>query len=493
MSQEDVESGLDVWTLHYASDHYASLDAVGLPLFADWEGWRRDVGIPRGTPFLLSPELHYDVALNKFFHSTEMLPAALSTRQGYARDLRSFLDFLERGRGRRPWTEATVDDHAAYMAWRRENALGPLISDSTWNREVAAIDRFYRWQVAEGNCVASPVPQRQRRSSSRRHSEHTQPATYAHGARRGRVGWLPSRSYRRWRDIGLRGYETSGLASEKFRGRWSDRNALFADLMVRTGLRLTEQSSLLVQELPALMTLVGYHRFWLPKSIAKGASARYVYVPSAILRDLHHYIDVDRSAALARGRAAGRYDPQDRSRILIEAPAGSPAGRRKLSQLGPEDRARVLVKGDAGWEPASLWLGEGGDPLSRKTWQDLFSKADARCRAAGVGLSAHPHLLRHTYAVNTLELMYRGHLDDLARFTSTQRLHYRMIWGEPIRWVQARLGHKSQTSTEIYLHTLERLEMETRMTLVDENWDDARALVTHLDDYGSMEIGGDRP
>ncbi len=69
------------------------------------------------------------------------------------------------------------------------------------------------------------------------------PATYAHDERGEQVEWLPPASYRLWRDVGVRGYSPDGLPSPRFRGRWAARNAAFTDLMVRTGMRLTEQAS----------------------------------------------------------------------------------------------------------------------------------------------------------------------------------------------------------------------------------------------------------
>lgn len=44
--------------------------------------------IPARTPFLLSPHFDYDVALNSFFLSGDMLCRVWITQDGYARDLR---------------------------------------------------------------------------------------------------------------------------------------------------------------------------------------------------------------------------------------------------------------------------------------------------------------------------------------------------------------------------------------------------------------------
>jgi len=486
-------SGLQRWTLHRARDHYREIYLPGVEWLGEWRDWLRGAGIPSGTPFLLSPQLTYDFELNAFFYSSEMLVSAMSTRCGYAADIRTFLNFLEEGRSGTGWRDAASEDHLAYMVWRREDPRGARVSDATWNREVAAMDRFFRWQLSQGTVRESPIPQRRRRSRrGRRTVDPTQPSTYVPGARRSNIHWLPSASYRVWRDVGLRGYQSSGLPNPRFRGRWADRNALFADAMVRTGLRLSEQASLATCELPSLHTLVGYHRFWLPKAIAKGGSSRFVYLPSPILRDIQAYVETDRRQIVIRARARGKYDPSDRSMVVIDEPYGSSRQRKMVASLGPEERSRALIRGGDGWEPAVVWLGEEGSPLARKSWQGIFEEANGRCQKAGLSVSAHPHLLRHTYAVTTLELMYRGHLQNLGRFNPTQRVHYRMVWGEPIRWVQSRLGHRSQETTSLYLHILERLEMETRMALIDEAWDNPQTLFAHLHDSEAPPDGEER-
>jgi len=81
--------------------------------------------------------------------------------------------------------------------------------------------------------------------------DEERPATYAHDSAGERVEWLPPTSYRLWRDVGIRGQGPDGLPDPAFRGRWATRNAVFCDLMVRTGLRLSEQASLSVLEVPA--------------------------------------------------------------------------------------------------------------------------------------------------------------------------------------------------------------------------------------------------
>jgi len=48
-------------------------------LEGSWQGWAGSAGIPVGTPYLISPSLEYDVELNRFFCSADMLGWARRT------------------------------------------------------------------------------------------------------------------------------------------------------------------------------------------------------------------------------------------------------------------------------------------------------------------------------------------------------------------------------------------------------------------------------
>jgi hypothetical protein len=66
----------------------------------------------------------------------------------------------------------------------------------------------------------------------------------------------------------------------------------------------------------------------------------------------------------------------------------------------------------------------------------------------------------------------------LAELTVEQRGHYTRIFGDPLDWVRRRLGHRSLTTTMVYLHALAELEMHTRMALVPDGWEDPRQMVS---------------
>jgi site-specific recombinase XerD len=486
----DSQSILSGWRVHLLRETLPSLPvapAVLAALGSGLQGWAGSAGIPVGTPFLISPGLEYDVELNRFFYSADMLCCRIMTRLGYARDLAAFLSFLHRSRGGRGWRDATEDDHTAYLVWRLFDSSGPRVSGGTWDREVSGVNRFYQWQAARGNVAGNPVPQRVRRQGPAGVSGRAQgaggetPATHTHGARAERIQWFPAASYRQWRDIGVRGYRCDGLADPAFRGRWAARNAVFCDLMVRTGLRLAEQASLTVFEVPLDRSIAGYLKFWLAPAIAKGGSSRWVYVPASVVADLAAYAEIDRRDVIADAQASGRY--RKTGHAVLVADGERPVAREhgagrgemvKISQLSAAERRRLFVEGPGGLEPAAFWLSEDGQPVSVSTWKNMFAQANTRCARHGADLHAHAHLLRHTFAVLTLEQMQRGHIAALAELNPEQRGHYTRIFGDPLDWVRRRLGHASITTTQIYLHALEELEMETRMALVPDSWEDPR-------------------
>lgn len=454
-----------------------------------WKDWLIDAGVRPDTPFIMSPELTYDIELNEFFHSVGMQASAQNTQTGYARDIAAFLTFLWVARAKQSWKDATEADHLAYSHWRRSDSDGPRVAASTWDREVAAVNRFYRWAVRQRYLAATPIPQTSRRPApvaaglaGRRSQDEQRPATYSHGARRHRLEWLTPNEYRSWRDIGVRGFTSDGLPSNDFRGRWAARNAVFCDLMVRTGLRLSEQTALTVFEVPRERGVAGYQRFWLPASIAKGGSARWVYVPSSIVSDLATYASLDREAV-----TDSVAPPDPMKGVFVVDDPGRPIARRvgadgvirrvKVAELDVAERTALFIDGPHGLRPASFWLGEHGRPLTRHFWSKMFVDSNTRCQAQGIGLSAHPHLLRHTFAVVTLEQLQRGHIASLSHLTSEQRGQYTRVFGDPLDWVRRRLGHRSVVTTQVYLHALAELEMHTRMELVPDEWDDPSELL----------------
>ncbi|GGS80232.1 site-specific integrase [Streptomyces badius] len=158
---------VNAWRVRATVEEF-DLPPDGVPFEArllteDRAEWLREVGLEVGTPFLVSPTFEYDAVLNRFFQSPMMRMRAVNTQFGYARDVAAFLTFLWVARRRKGWRDAVEEDHLAYLVWRRRDDDGPRIAGTTWNREVAGVDAFYRWAVRAGHMPTSPIPQVARR------------------------------------------------------------------------------------------------------------------------------------------------------------------------------------------------------------------------------------------------------------------------------------------------------------------------------------------
>lgn len=303
----------------------------------DMAAWLDSEGIAEGTPFLISPDGEYDVPLNSYALSTQMAGRPHNTQLAFARDIKGYLNFLWNHRPSvlqhsgtgvetrpRTWFDATSRDREVYKTWRNEDPAGPKVQGSTWNREVSTVDGFYKWAVRRGLAAGNPIDQREVRPRSRGLGSGASrggqtAADRRPDGRRHKLDWLPPETYRLFRDVGLRGYLPSGLSDRGFRGKRTARNAVFADFMVRTGLRLEEQSSLTLYEVPDRVGTRAYCRFWLPAAVAKWGSARDIYVPDGVLRAVGDYVEIDRADAVERAQAEGRYQ-QLLDPIVIEDP-----------------------------------------------------------------------------------------------------------------------------------------------------------------------------
>ncbi|MFE9000603.1 integrase [Streptomyces sp. NPDC007875] len=447
----------------------------------DLDEWLDAHAVLDGTPYLISPEGTYDTELNSYF-TAKLAASPEDTQRAHAFDLKVWLTFLWRSRSRKDWRQATPDDRAAYKQWRTVDPRGPHVDWPTWDREVATVNAFYKWAVHPRRAYAAenPILQREARAHPSRGHRATAmtPAESSHTGPRNEVVWLTPEMYRTWRDVGLRGYTPAGLADRSFRGRFGARNATYSDLMVRTGMRLCEQTSLSLFELPHLVPGMANVRTWLPAAIAKYGSARWVYLPSSSLMAIWDYVEEERAEAVETARDAGVYD-RIRNPLIIANPSDPfveiDGQRITVDKLDHAERRRLLIDTRDGLEPAALWLNEQGLPSARSCWQEAFKAANRRCARHRLNLRAHPHALRHSFAVITLEQLWRGHIQDMTAMNPGQRQTHQMVFGDPLNWVRLRLGHRSVVTTMRYLHALQELEMETRLALIPQDWEPTAA------------------
>ncbi|HZD03219.1 MAG TPA: site-specific integrase [Actinomycetes bacterium] len=116
----------------------------------DLAGWLDTEDILDGRPFLLDPAGGDDVELNRYLLRAQISAGPENTQRAIAYDLANWLRFLWGNRRGTGWRETTSDDRAAYQRWRRRDPAGPHVQGSTWAREVATVNRFYRWAAGQG-------------------------------------------------------------------------------------------------------------------------------------------------------------------------------------------------------------------------------------------------------------------------------------------------------------------------------------------------------
>ncbi|SPX82480.1 site-specific recombinase XerD [Mycobacteroides abscessus] len=439
-------------------------------------------------PFILGPDGSYDVHLNRFIREMEDLGVrSENTRIAYCTDIMLYCRFLHQSRGRKRIWETDSADLRAYKSVRLYAADGPRVSISTWNRSVAALDKWVQWSMYEGLLSAEPF----------RYADKM--VMTPHGRKKVRVNalvesvlqqqsltFLPHEDFTLWRDVGLRGHCPDGSFDPRWRGRNGERNALFADLLVCTGMRLSEAASLLVPELPE----VGGRRIIgdisVSPAVAKRGRGRVVYARPRVAGDLQHYVRMERDELVQRSRREHIYEMgtatdllrvRRHSRRALKTASGETF---RYAQIDVENRMRLMVVDGCGRpiEPMWLWLSETGLPIRASTWQSVFRRANVRCASFGLDFDVHPHTLRHTYAVHMLGLLLRQTVRALG-MREDQRLTQaevkRMLIGNPMRKLQLLMGHSHEATVYTYLDVLDEAQEIVLGAL--EAWDDQVAVL----------------
>jgi hypothetical protein len=154
-------------------------------------GREQALGIEAGSLFFTDPDYRVDPRLTRYLTHSSFAWLAAETQRNYATDCCVFFDFLwSRGKN---WNEASDDDVWDFQHWRRWSPRNPrVISGSKWNRELAALNRLYRWAVTQGAMVKSPVTERIR--VTRAGEPVSVPAGRAHEVRSSNVKWLTPRA-----------------------------------------------------------------------------------------------------------------------------------------------------------------------------------------------------------------------------------------------------------------------------------------------------------
>jgi site-specific recombinase XerD len=424
-----------------------------------------------GIPFILADDGVYDVHLNRFFRECPSMGVrSANSVRAYARDILTWVRFLDERRGGKSLWRADRQDVIAFHRARRLTDGPGQIAGSSWNRAVTALEKFYGWAWEEELIVVTPFTRGTPTAPSvPRHAQRWSRSFRETAARRHDMQFIGMERFILFRDVGLRGHLLDGSADAGWRGQNGERDALFAEFLTATGLRLEEASSLLAADLPRHDDpMLGDARscpVTLAPAICKGGKGREIRVPRRLLRRIDDYMAIERPNAVARWRARrgweGTRDPihvlEVHGRNVTIDVGGVRPTRRRLDVMRPAERARLVILGPDGKpvEPAALWLADNGAPMRPATWEAAFLRADARCRARGLDLHVTPHMLRHTFAVHMLSLLIQAQIGAAMTGREQHGAAYRRVIGDPLQKLQRLLGHSSITSTYIYLDSLE--------------------------------------
>ncbi len=345
-----------------------------------------------------------------------------ATWRTYAEQLSLFFRFLDSRT--LSWKDATQGDLLHYYRLRRVGEGEIKISARSWNVFVAASRRFYEWAVRNGHISVVPFYYREVKSG----------AAYADPG----LSVISTDIHEK-----VRQKDVMFLTEEDFRvrllpavteTRHGIRNALFVRLLMRSGLRVSEAIGLKLSKLPDPDNPRYAGRKTCPMEvIGKGQKLRTVRVPKTWLRDTYRYIEWDREDA-------------------IEA----------WKQVHPKRNARE--DGHNGY----LFLTSTGTPVTYSAMYDMLRIAGAKVK---FNFNAHPHMLRHSYAIYQLSAMIAALLQAEHKIgSSTSKAYQRMIQ-DPLRKLQMLMGHSSITSTFIYLDYVDDVDDITDVTLDKEGFD----------------------
>lgn len=395
----------------------------------------KNLGLNEGLPFTIDDGNKCDVILNNFFLSLASPQSrSVNTWRTYAEQLSFFFRFL--ASDGKTWRDATHHDLLRYYRIRRINESDLKISARSWNVFVAALKRFYEWAVKNSHLLVVPFDYRNVQSGSP-HAIFGELVISIDMKERGvekDIKYLTEEDFR------------EKLLPAVSQTRQGIRNALFVRLLMRSGLRADEAVKVRLSMLPDPDHSRYAGRKTCPMTVlGKGQKERTVRVPKSWLRDAQRYIEWDRADAT---------DRWDKLHPCADA-----------NKMGHKDY---------------LFVTEAGTPISYAAMYAMMRKAGEKAR---FNFKAHPHMLRHSYAIYQLSAMIKALLElRSTKYSSTGEAYRRMIQ-DPLRKLQRLLGHSSITTTFVYLDYVDDIDEIVDVTLDEEgfNVEDGYEDVSNID------------
>jgi integrase len=335
------------------------------------------------------------------------------------------------------------------------------LAATTWAQHMSILSLFYRWAAGEGHAEAEPFTYRTAR------------ALFAGTGREVRVNLAVRRTPKPHVTIkylesdftglflnGLRGLAPDGVLDSGYRGRELARNAAIGELALATGLRLQEFSYLLAYEVPVLPPKPSGVPipFRVPAGVAKGRKFRTTWITYGALAAVHDYLGLDRAAATD---GSPWRPPRGWGEPLLVTDPDAEGGRmngirRPWDSLTPGERRRLVAPGGGS---CLIAVRAGGGPFT--AWPTVFDRTADRIRGTSEPRfpHVHPHRLRHTFAICTLEQLVSGHYRQAARLAADTgpdaALAFYLSKADPLLVLRDLLGHSSVLTTEKYLRRLD--------------------------------------
>ncbi|MEU5384177.1 site-specific integrase [Kitasatospora cineracea] len=438
----------------------------------DWESWGlgRKPLIPDGMPILIDEDLVFEeggvrrptAVANLWLRELPVSGApAQKTWKSYAQAVRSWLEFLA-DRQVDPFGDRN-ELRAALSAFSEYRFAGPLEARwdrGTWDQNVNTVTRFYKWACDEGHCSVMPFTfvMVRRLGESGFQVVQRNTATMRRAKPHVTVKYLEADFWQIFLRA-LAGLRPDG-EPDGFRGRHLGRNSSMGSLVKSSGLRAQEFTHLLVYELPRVPARRSDVplRFPLAAEITKGKKPRETWASYDALVDIWQYIELDRAVTVSNRPYVP--DPALGMPLMVTEPdweGGRVNGRRvSWRKLTLKERLRLVTPDGA---PAIVAVQSDGTPFV--DWATVFRRTSERVRRDFEPRfpTVTPHVIRHTFAMATLELLVRGHYQRAAELISgvgeDAALALYLTKADPMLVLRDLLGHSSVSTTEIYIQRLD--------------------------------------